>query len=169
MVKKSDRQTAAPLPFTTFGEIAALGFLAQVYCIGCKHWGQIDAADPRWANRRFAGARLRCTQIRYDGVACRSPGQLSIRPADGMDPIVGQQYADLSCGPRDANQLAKLIVGIASGEIVDVKTDNGKNPAAVALGRLGCLKGGKARAKSLSAAKRAAIAKRAALKRWGKD
>ena len=55
MAKKSDRQTAAPLPFTTFGEIAALGLQAQVYCIGCKQWSQIDAADPRWANRRFAG------------------------------------------------------------------------------------------------------------------
>ncbi len=42
-----------------------------------------------------------------------------------------------------------------------------KNPAAVALGRLGGLKGGKARAKKLSAAKRKAIAKKAAAKRWG--
>lgn len=41
-----------------------------------------------------------------------------------------------------------------------------KNPAAVALGRLGGLKGGAARAKSLSAAKRKAIAKKAAAKRW---
>jgi hypothetical protein len=43
-----------------------------------------------------------------------------------------------------------------------------KNPAAVALGRLGGLKGGKARAEKLSAAKRKAIAKKAAAKRWGK-
>ena len=42
-----------------------------------------------------------------------------------------------------------------------------KNPAAVALGRLGGLKGGKARAAKLSAAKRKAIAKKAAAKRWG--
>jgi hypothetical protein len=41
-----------------------------------------------------------------------------------------------------------------------------KNPAAVALGRLGGLKGGKARAKSLSAKKRSEIAKQAALARW---
>lgn len=41
-----------------------------------------------------------------------------------------------------------------------------KNPAAVALGRLGGLKGGKARAKKLTASKRSDIAKRAALKRW---
>ena len=43
-----------------------------------------------------------------------------------------------------------------------------KNPAAVALGRLGGLKGGKARAAKLSPAKRKAIAKKAAAKRWGK-
>lgn len=42
-----------------------------------------------------------------------------------------------------------------------------KNPAAVALGRLGGLKGGKARAESLSKSRRKAIAKMAALKRWG--
>jgi hypothetical protein len=41
-----------------------------------------------------------------------------------------------------------------------------KNPAAVALGRLGGLKGGKARAKKLSAKRRTAIAKKAARVRW---
>jgi hypothetical protein len=43
-----------------------------------------------------------------------------------------------------------------------------KNPAAVALGRLGGLKGGKARAKSLSAKERQAIAAKAARSRWSK-
>jgi hypothetical protein len=43
-----------------------------------------------------------------------------------------------------------------------------KNPAAVALGRLGGLKGGKARAASLSEKRRKEIAKKAAEKRWGK-
>jgi hypothetical protein len=42
----------------------------------------------------------------------------------------------------------------------------GKNPAAVALGRAGGLKGGKARAKALSPARRKEIASRAAAKRW---
>ena len=41
-----------------------------------------------------------------------------------------------------------------------------KNPAAVALGHLGGLKGGKARAESLSAKKRSQIAKAAAMARW---
>lgn len=69
--------------------------------------------------------------------------------------------------PRDTNQLAKLLVDMATGEAPhDADADEGKNPAAVALGRLGGQKGGKARAQSLSPAKRKEIAKRAALKRW---
>jgi hypothetical protein len=47
------------------------------------------------------------------------------------------------------------------------KPESQKNPAAVALGRLGGLKGGKARAQKLSAAKRTEIAKKAAKARWG--
>lgn len=71
--------------------------------------------------------------------------------------------------PRDMNQLAKAIVDISVGEAPpDPDPDDGKNPAAVALGRLGGLKGGKARAKKLSAAKRKAIAKKAAAARWRK-
>jgi hypothetical protein len=45
----------------------------------------------------------------------------------------------------------------------------GKNPAAVALGRQGGLKGGKARAKKLTAEQRTAIAQQAAKTRWAKD
>lgn len=70
--------------------------------------------------------------------------------------------------PVDPNVKAKLIVDIATGETPDpIKDLKGKNPAAVALGRLGGLKGGKARAKALSAKKRSEIAKKAAKKRWG--
>lgn len=71
--------------------------------------------------------------------------------------------------PRDTNQLAKAILDIATGESEDIpKTETGKNAAAVALGRLGGLKGGKARAKALTAKKRAEIAKKAAAVRWKK-
>lgn len=70
--------------------------------------------------------------------------------------------------PRDPNQLAKLITGIATGETDDVIPDNGKDPAAVYLGRKGGLKGGKARAANLSAKRRAEIAKKAAAARWSK-
>lgn len=68
--------------------------------------------------------------------------------------------------PRDPNQLAKLIADIATGEVTEPKTDDGKDPAAVALGRKGGLKGGAARAKKLTAEERSAIAKKAAQKRW---
>lgn len=69
--------------------------------------------------------------------------------------------------PRDPNQLAKLIADIATGEVTEPKADEGKDPAAVALGRKGGLKGGAARAKTLTALERTAIAKKAAQKRWG--
>jgi len=71
--------------------------------------------------------------------------------------------------PTDINQKAKTIVDIATGETDDpILTPDGKNAAAVALGRLGGLKGGKARAKALSAKQRSEIAKKAAQKRWKK-
>ncbi|HLE67888.1 MAG TPA: hypothetical protein VI730_12140 [Burkholderiales bacterium] len=70
--------------------------------------------------------------------------------------------------PRDPNQLARLIVGISTGEIEDENPDAGKDPAAVARGRLGGLKGGRARHKSLSSRKRKQIAKQAANARWTK-
>ncbi len=70
--------------------------------------------------------------------------------------------------PADTNKRAKSIVDIATGDAEnDSVTSDGKNPAAVALGRMGGLKGGKARAKSLTAKKRSEIAKKAAAARWG--
>lgn len=68
--------------------------------------------------------------------------------------------------PRDPNQLAKLIADIATGDAKDDKPDDGKDPAAVSLGRKGGLKGGKARAKKLTAKQRSEIAKKAAKARW---
>ena len=70
--------------------------------------------------------------------------------------------------PRDPNQLAKLIADIATGSQTDTQADDGKDPAAVALGRKGGLKGGKARAESMSSEERSAIAKKAASARWKK-
>lgn len=67
----------------------------------------------------------------------------------------------------DMNQLAKAITDIATRETnKDAKVEPVKNPAAVALGRLGGLKGGKARAAKLSPKKRSEIAKKAAKARW---
>lgn len=69
--------------------------------------------------------------------------------------------------PRDPNQLAKLIVDMATGEAPPhTLVLGGKNPAAVALGRLGGLKGGLARAESLTKKQRAEIARKAAAARW---
>ena len=68
--------------------------------------------------------------------------------------------------PKDTNQLAKLITDIATGESTEDTEQPEKNPAAVALGRLGGLKGGKARADSLTPEQRKEIAKKAAEKRW---
>ena len=70
--------------------------------------------------------------------------------------------------PKDTNLLAKNIVDLAIGEKTEEKTENGKNPHAVALGRLGGLKGGKARAKKLTKKQRSEIAKKAAKARWNK-
>ena len=70
--------------------------------------------------------------------------------------------------PRDPNQLAKLIADIATGQIELPKTDDGKDPAAVVLGRKGGLKGGRARARSLTPEQRLEIAKTAANARWRK-
>ena len=66
--------------------------------------------------------------------------------------------------PRDINLLAATIVGAATEGEPD--PEEGKNPAAVALGRLGGKKGGKALAQSLSAERRQEIARKAAQTRW---
>ena len=67
--------------------------------------------------------------------------------------------------PRDPNQLAKSIIDIATGEKPDrdpTPEEQGKDPAAVAMGK----KGGKARADAMSPQRRAEIARMAAAKRW---
>lgn len=73
--------------------------------------------------------------------------------------------------PReDPNEAAFRIVQEATAEDEPApKPPKGKNPAAVALGRLGGKKGGQARAAALSAERRAEIAREAARKRWGEQ
>ena len=68
--------------------------------------------------------------------------------------------------PRDPNQLAKLIVDIAIGEVEDTVSDSKKQ--AKRKGRAGGLKGGKSRAHRLTAEQRQDIAKLAARARWKK-
>jgi hypothetical protein len=72
--------------------------------------------------------------------------------------------------PTDINQLAHWIGEEATQEKSPTKEiTKEKNPAAVALGRLGGLKGGPARAKKLSTKRRKEIARRAAKARWIKS
>jgi hypothetical protein len=65
---------------------------------------------------------------------------------------------------RPAIGNAIMIARIATGESEDITTEDGKNAAAVALGRMG----GKARAVSMSAKRRTEIARKAAKSRWSK-
>jgi hypothetical protein len=75
--------------------------------------------------------------------------------------------------PRDPVQLGKLIGDILTGQVEDQApaspVDSAKDQAAVALGRKGGLKGGRARAESLTPAERKRIAQDAAKKRWDKN
>jgi hypothetical protein len=64
---------------------------------------------------------------------------------------------------KDHQQISRKVLDAI---VPDAEPEPAKNPAAVALGRLGGLKGGKARAEKLSAAKKRAIAKKAAAARW---
>ncbi len=73
-----------------------------------------------------------------------------------------------SIRPRDTNQLAKHIADLSTGEEAEKDPYQGKNPAAVELGRLGGKKGGIARAESMTPERRKEIAQKAAAKRWGK-
>jgi hypothetical protein len=71
--------------------------------------------------------------------------------------------------PKDTNKKAKSIVDMATKEDQAAITIDGKNAAAVELGRKGGLKGGKARAEALTAKRRREIAQKAAAARWGKS
>jgi hypothetical protein len=69
---------------------------------------------------------------------------------------------------KDLNELAYSIVQKLTGQAPPEPPERPKNPAAVELGRLGGIKGGRARAEKLSPAKRKQIAKKAAAARWQK-
>jgi hypothetical protein len=71
--------------------------------------------------------------------------------------------------PRDLNQWAKRMVDIATGAVSDQEPtpeEQGKDPAAVARGKLGGAKGGKARAAALSPTQRSEASRRAVKARW---
>ena len=80
-----------------------------------------------------------------------------------------QKRSSMNERQSDANKLAKAIVDLATGNPIAEEPHPIKNQAAVELGRLGGLKGGKARAEKLSPKKRQEIARQAALTRWNKQ
>jgi hypothetical protein len=72
---------------------------------------------------------------------------------------------------HDVNRLSRSIIDLVTGNPIVADPSSivpAKNPAAVALGRLGGLKGGKARSEKLSAEEKREIAKKGAQARWGK-
>jgi hypothetical protein len=71
--------------------------------------------------------------------------------------------------PTDLNQRAKAIVDLATSDEELPDPDEGKDPAAVALGRKGGQKGGKARAEKLTPKERSEAARRAVNARWSRD
>ena len=86
-----------PLPFTTFGEIAALGLKATVYCSACYEHRPLDPAAEQIRDRCFATTRFRCTEIRYTGNVCGSLGAVEIEPSLLL-PVGGNDHlAFLSC------------------------------------------------------------------------
>ena len=69
--------------------------------------------------------------------------------------------------PRDTNQLAKLIVDVATGEVEDTPTQE-KDPSAVERGRKGGQIGGRVRADRMTAEERERSARQAAQARWSR-
>ncbi len=70
--------------------------------------------------------------------------------------------------PRDPNQRAKAIVDLATGQAAPQPV-HVKDPAAIARGHLGGIKGGAARAAKMTAEQRSESARRAAKARWERD
>lgn len=74
-----------------------------------------------------------------------------------------------SSRPQDRKQVAELVLDVAVGEPLETAlTPDGRNAAAVSLGRRGGLKGGPARAEKMTAEQRKLVATRAANARWAK-
>jgi hypothetical protein len=81
MAKKQGGGRLLPLPFTTFGELEALGLKATVYCSRCYEHRPIDPATDHLRDRCFATTRFRCTKIRYTGNVCGCVGSVEIEPS----------------------------------------------------------------------------------------
>ena len=80
MDKKQGGGRLLRLPFATFGELAALGLKATIYCSNCYEHRPIDPAAQHLRDRCFATTRFRCTKTRYTGAVCGSSGSVEIEP-----------------------------------------------------------------------------------------
>ena len=78
------------LPFTTFGEAAALSLEAHVYCPCCFTTRRIAPAADRARDRCFASARFRCTNVRWSGETCGGSGSVTVRSAELLS--VGRDF-----------------------------------------------------------------------------
>ena len=78
----------AALPFTTFGEAAAFGLEAHIYCPSCYTTRQLDPTAHRLRDQCFATTRFQCTNVRWTGETCGGPGSVTIRPAEPL-PVGG--------------------------------------------------------------------------------
>lgn len=101
-----------------------------------------------------------CEPIEIPTVAIKAVPMICLAPSKGC--IRMPRGSKSEKRPADANARAAIISKIATGELQDMTTDDGRNAAAVALGRMG----GNARAEALGKRKRAEIAKNAAAARW---
>src|SRR5713101_2707320 len=70
-----------PLPFTKFGEVAALGLKATLYCSRCYELRPIDLTAEHLCDRCFATTRFRCTKNRSTGNVCGCAGSVEIEPS----------------------------------------------------------------------------------------
>jgi hypothetical protein len=87
-----------PLPFTTFGELTALGLKATVYCSACYEHRPINPAAEHLRDHCFATTRFRCTETRYTGNVCGCAGSVAIEPSVLL-PVGGEDtLAFLFCG-----------------------------------------------------------------------
>jgi hypothetical protein len=107
--------------------------------------------------------------LKFEIAVCSSHGSVSVSKNQnykdlGLHAIIKVMATPPDRRPRDPNQLGKLMVDIASGEIQDTISHAKKNPTR--KGRVGGLKGGRARAESLTDAERSAISRKAADSRW---
>jgi hypothetical protein len=94
------------LPFTTFGEIAALGLGVEIHCPSCRRVTKIDPADEALRDRPFAVTKFRCTGTRDIGSAhplrpCQQLGHIHITPPDAERIRPGQSipWCSIAC-PR---------------------------------------------------------------------